>query len=140
MASALKAPPTSIRADANAARTGPSRLRKVTKPPSLEPQRREREQRDEPRAFDRHRKLPLVTRAIAGGAARYNLAALGDKALQSAEVLVINAERFVGTKATNLATSAPGSAASARTLTPAAFMTVRSRASLIYSSFFICHD
>ena len=62
-----------------------------------------------------------MARAVAGGATRHNLPTLGDETLQRPHIFVIDCERLVGAKTTDLASSATGSATTAGTITAAAF-------------------
>src|SRR5271163_1888374 len=122
------APPARKNAPANAAaRTIPITALRVTGLSRLDPERRERQQREHARALDRHRKLALMLGAIARGSARHYLAALGDKAAERAHVFVIDLERLVGAEAAYLATPTRASTthpAAAATLTAAAFAAV----------------
>jgi hypothetical protein len=68
-------------------------------------ERRERQQREHARAFDRDRKLALMLGAVARRSAWHYLAALGDEAAECAHVFVIDFQRFVGTEAAHLAAS-----------------------------------
>src|SRR5204863_10218508 len=51
------------------------------------------EQTEKPRPLDRPRQLALLLRRHRGDAARHDLAALGDEALQQANLLVIDLRR-----------------------------------------------
>src|ERR1051325_3291761 len=64
--------------------------------------RRERQQRDVSGALHRGRQLTLMARAVAGDAARNQLAALGDEAAEQPHVLVIDGNSL-GTEAADLA-------------------------------------
>src|SRR5579872_2487872 len=124
-------------------------------------QGREWEQRDDARAFDCDRQLPLMPRAVARGSRRNDLAALGNKALQRAYVLEIHFQRFIraeaayfttaagtasthSTAATSLATASfaaivttTAATSTARTsITAAAMLTM---AAAVFASFFVCH-
>src|SRR6202521_5988155 len=105
------APPARKNAPASAAaRTIPITALRVTGFVLSDSERRERQQREHPRPLDRHRELALMPGAIARGAARHYLAALGDEAAERAHVFVVDLERLVGAKPAYLATSARTSA------------------------------
>src|ERR1700675_471011 len=106
------APPARKNAPANAAaRTIPITALRVTGFSRLDPERRERQQREHARALDRDGELALMLGAIARGSARHYLAALGDEAAERAHVFVIDLERLVGAEAAYLATTAARSPA-----------------------------
>src|ERR1700719_404157 len=122
------APPARKNAPANAAaRTIPITALRVTRLSRLDPERRERQQREHARALDRDCQLPLMLGAIARGSARHYLCALGDEAAERAHVFVIALERLVGAEAAYLAASARTSTthpAAAATLTATAFAAI----------------
>src|SRR5207249_1892281 len=63
---------------------------------------RERQQRHRARPLDGERQLPLVARAVAGDAAREDLAPLGEEGPEHARVFVVDQHALVGAEAADL--------------------------------------
>src|SRR5690242_1768572 len=81
------------------------------------------QQRQEARALDRDGELALVERLRAGDAARYDLAGLGDIALQGAEILVIDVRDAFRREAAKLLAAREAAATATATTTIAATVT-----------------
>src|SRR5207253_8558563 len=62
----------------------------------------ERQERHRPRPLDGERQVPLVSRAVAGDAARDDLAPLGEEGPEHARVLVVDHHGLVGAEAADL--------------------------------------
>src|SRR5580692_5651934 len=66
---------------------------------------RERHERDHPRPVDRHGDGALMLGAVAGQAARHQLAAIGDEVLEQRGVFVVDLDRLVRAELALLATA-----------------------------------
>src|SRR4051794_11502322 len=98
-----------------------------------------RQQRDGARPLDRERQLALVPGAVAGDAARDDLAALAQEAAEDARVLVVDQHLLVGAEAAHLAAAHATPAEAATLGLRPALAPVPHRAYLISGEPFVGH-